>query len=283
MLILSLFLAWCLPHASDGIASTNCYSNVHGGFTREQWPHCVQIAENTNIQVYSGKTADGNFVKLGMHVIGHSGAWSSLATAGNGGMKGARMIVVRKKSGEWVAEDRYSQDYAEPQLHNDQDVKLLFAQEESGGTSWGVLLPLDACKTAVNGLETDYPLSEDVYRWMLFALGSTHDFAYHGSTRGQFHANLISGSPQKRIMPANAEELDLNMPNVDISSSGGKDDTNPYICASFDLSKVMPSRDWNSKHHAIKFAPLIQSKYVHHIILYACDTQRGFSRPVINT
>ena len=45
--------------------------------------------------MYFGPSADGDYMKLGMYVENHNG-WSSLGIGGNGGMKGAQQIVVRK-------------------------------------------------------------------------------------------------------------------------------------------------------------------------------------------
>lgn len=41
---------------------------------------------------YFGPSADGDFMKLGLHVDSHSG-WSALAVGGNGGMKGAQQLL----------------------------------------------------------------------------------------------------------------------------------------------------------------------------------------------
>jgi len=61
-------------------------------------------------------------------------------------MKGSSQIVVRRgdnEGDEWVAEDMYSFDYTKPIIDTQQDVQLLFAQQDdvTGETAWGVVVP----------------------------------------------------------------------------------------------------------------------------------------------
>ena len=60
-------------------------------------------------------------------------------------MKGSSQIVVRRGENEeeWVAEDTYSFDYTKPIADVQQDVQLLFAQQDdvTGETAWGVVVP----------------------------------------------------------------------------------------------------------------------------------------------
>lgn len=258
---------------SSKIAAAACYDNAQV-FKQSEWPNCHEVS--TSLYVYSGKS--GDFMKLGMDLKGHTGAWSALATAGNGGMKGARMIVVRKDtSSAWIAEDRYSQDYVTPSLYSKQDVHLMFAKEANGGTSWAVLLPINACKSMENGFETNYPLSDDVNRWMLWAIGSSHSFGYHKS-RGQFQTNLLSGP---KITPSTAghDTVDIVMPDVPVvTAAGGSDAKNPYICVIVDLQKLT-SRNLTLKQHVSKFSPILDAdskQYVHHMVLFGCNTNQGF-------
>lgn len=83
-------------------------------------------------------------------------------------MKGASQIVVRKDdtTGDWIAEDRNSADYVTPSLDEQQDVQLLFAQqdEDSGETAWGVVIPQNSCDE--DGF--DYAI-EDRNTFMLWA------------------------------------------------------------------------------------------------------------------
>jgi hypothetical protein len=246
-------------------ADVTCFDG-NGRFTEAQWPFCQKVHDD--VLVYYGPSADASFLKLGLYANGHSG-WSALAFAGNGGMKGAQQFVVRQHGGAWVAEERYSTDYALPQMQETQDLTLIFASDENGGTAWGLLLPLTSC-----GAGERYPV-EDVSRWMHWALGTSHSFAYHGSERGQFHANLISGPPTLPDV-SGLDEVDVLMPNVDVVlGQGGTDASNPYICGIFDLAQLLPAgKNVSDKHHVVKFAPKLSAsseQYVHHMILYSCD------------
>ena len=60
---------------------------------------------------------------------------------------------------------------------------------------------------------------------------------------------------------------------------GGNDAKNPYICGIFDLSQMgvfgTNGLSIDSKHHVAMFSPVLDAdstKYVHHMILYACDS-----------
>jgi len=257
---------------STTTAAAGCYDNPEV-FKQSEWPHCHQVS--SSLCVYSGKS--GDFMKLGMDVAGHSGGWSALSIAGNGGMKGARMIVVRKDTGgAWIAEDRYSQNYVTPTPFETQDVHLMFAKETNGGTSWGVLLPIDSCKPKANGFETNYPLTDDINRWMLWATGHSHTFGYHKG-RGQFRVNLLSGS---KLPPSTIghETAQILMPNASVVlGEGGQHAANPYICVILDLQNLT-SRNLTIKHHVSQFEPILDpnsKQYVHHMILYGCDVEHG--------
>ena len=82
-------------------------------------------------------------VMLGLHALEDVKGWSSLALSGNGGMKGASQIVVRRDDDDkWVAEDMHSHDYVTPSVDESQDVQLIFAQQDelTGETAWGGLV-----------------------------------------------------------------------------------------------------------------------------------------------
>lgn len=215
--------------------------------------------------MYFGPSADGDFMKLGLHVDSHSG-WSALAVGGNGGMKGAQQFVVRQEGGEWIAEERYSADYVKPELQETQEIVLMFADEVNGSTSWGVLLPTRSC------LAGERYAMEDVGMFMHWALGYSHDFSYHKS-RGQFHTNLVGGpaaAPDMSSFPSST----MTMPDVLVEHQGEGDSRNPYLCGIFDLAEVLPSGlNSSDKHHVAKFAPVLataSAKYVHHMILFEC-------------
>lgn len=243
------------------LAASVCYDGG-GGFTVANWPRCVEASEN--LSVYSGLSQDGQFVKLGMHAVGHSKGWSAVGYAGNGGMKGASQVVVRiGTDGNWVAEDRFSLDYVTPTLDAKQDIKLIFAADNGQNTSWGVILPKDSC-------DIDDYATENVSRTFLWALGSSHDFNQH-TARGQFHANLISGiTPFAPLTGVTSVSLRMNTTVV----SASNDAANPYICGIFDLRVLIPAQNFSNKVHVAKFSPFLNpssSAYVHHMILYGCS------------
>lgn len=264
-MIKTLLLALWVSKAS---AVTCEYKDM---FTASNWPICHIVSEN--ITLYSGLSVDGQFLKLGMHIANHKDGWSSIAFGGNGGMKGASSIVVRKVDGEWVAEDRYSTDYVTPTMDPEQDVRLIFASETDHDTKWAVLLPLKSCHAQ------DYAIY-DVSQYLLWALGSKHQFTQHEfNMRGQFHANLISKPPAKATVDLKSFMLhNIVMQDVHVKIVDGdveSDPTNPYICTVVDLNQAIPEHNFTTnKFHVTRFSPSLTpgaKDYVHHIILYECD------------
>jgi len=209
---------------------------------------------------------------LGLHALEGVNGWSILALSGNGGMKGASQIVVRRDDDdEWVAEDMHSHDYITPLIDESQDVQLIFAQQDelTGETAWGVVLPKDSCD------ESDYHI-DDKKRFMLWAYGQTHDFYFHSNNRGQFLANLLAPPPE----PVSFDEYDkmaLTMPNVPVvRGESGMDPTNPFICSYFDLDVMGKEFGFssNDKIHMVGYDVDAESgneKYLHHMVLFECD------------
>lgn len=80
---------------------------------------------------------------------------------------------------------------------------------------------------------------------MLWAVGNSHDFAYHAQ-RGQFQANLLQ-APAEPSSTEGLSSVDLRMPNVTVvMGEGGEDETNPYICSYFDLEAISSEQDFST-------------------------------------
>lgn len=211
---------------------------------------------------------------LGLHAMEGVTGWSSLAPAGNGGMKGASQIVVRQdESGTWIAEDRHSFEYAQPSMDEQQDVQLLFAQQddETGATSWGVVIPQNSCDAPF-----DYAIEQKDMP-MLWAFGDEHDFFYHkGSNRGQFTANLMAAPPVVPDLTA-YPSIDLVMPNVEVVRGEPElDPKNPFICSYFDLQELGKDQGFGAddKIQMVGYEPIIQEgneEYIHHLTLFTCE------------
>eukprot|EP00971_Amphidinium_carterae_P146128 2896311-Amphidinium_carterae.1 len=60
---------------------------------------------------------------IGVHAVNHDG-WVGIGLNGNGGMRGASMVVVRQEREVWVAEGRYSHGYELRLMDQQQDVTL---------------------------------------------------------------------------------------------------------------------------------------------------------------
>lgn len=267
-MIFKAALLWATIAAStfQGASAAGCFQDG-APFHPDDWNYCQKITDT----IFMYYTPLDDTVTLGMHVTEGSKGWTALATAGNGGMKGASQIVVRKEAGDWIAEDRYSMDYTTPTLDEQQDVQLLFAQqdEDVGETAWGVLIPQNSCD------EQDYDI-EDKTIFMLWAMGSSHNFGYHFDNRGQFMANLLA-PPKELPSTEELDHIDFVMPNVPVvMGEGGNDPTNPYICTYFDMHEL--GRELNftgdDKVHVTRFSPVLDEnseKYVHHMVVMGCQ------------
>lgn len=251
-IVASLFLAAAAAAPlSTGAALAGCFENARH-FHPSDWTYCQPITEDV-FMYYTPLEEEGN-VMIGLHVTQESYGWSALAFGGNGGMKGASEIVVRQnEENEWIVEDRYSNDYVTPLLDDQQDAKLIFANQTADGeTSWGVLVPMNSCDE-----DHDYPI-EDVRGYMLWALGDGHDFGFHGTQRGQFHANVLR-APKEDPSTEGQEFVDMRMPDVSVETGeGGSDPTNPYICSYFDLEALSEGRyGAGEKIHITRFSPIL--------------------------
>merc|ERR1712038_150140 len=92
----------------------------------------------------------------------------------------------------------------------------------------------------------------------------SHDFSYHGASRGQFHANLVSG-PVTPPDFSGLDTVDLLMSNVELVSA--RDPNNAYKCQVFDLGQLLgDGRDVANKQHVIKMGAKLNAQtgqYVH--------------------
>ena len=169
-----------------------CFDDATSPFDPTDWTYCQKIPSDSH-EMYMYYTPLEDTVLIGFHAHEDTEGWTALGINGNGGMKGATFIVVRRDDdGTWIAEDRFAEDYAMPALDERQDVKLLFAEQESGQTAWGVAIPMSSCDADGN----DYDIL-DKNQAMLWAVGNDHSFGYHAK-RGQYAANLLQ-APNERV------------------------------------------------------------------------------------
>ena len=180
MKLLTAILQLMAATPAAATETVGCYKNAP--FDQDDWMYCQAI--NDSLYMYYTPTEDT--IMPGLHATKNAPGWTALAFGGNGGMKGASQIVVRRDdtTDEWKAEDRHSMDYTMPTLDAQQDVRLLFAlqDEQDGQTAWGVMIPKNSCDP------DDYDI-QDKRMYMHWALGSDHTFGYH-TARGQFHASM---------------------------------------------------------------------------------------------
>ena len=133
------------------VAAGGCFDPATSPFDSSDWSHCQPIPSDTH-ELYLYYTPLEDTVLLGFHALDDTDGWTALGINGNGGMKGATFIVVRQESdGTWIAEDRHAEDYEMPSLDEQQDVRLLFAEQENGQTAWGVAVPKNSCDLDGNG------------------------------------------------------------------------------------------------------------------------------------
>mmetsp|Transcript_39423 Transcript_39423/g.82921 ORF Transcript_39423/g.82921 Transcript_39423/m.82921 type:complete len:745 (+) Transcript_39423:77-2311(+) len=253
--------------ANESSGDDGCFPD-NSPFHPDDWTYCQEITDT--LRMYYTPLEDT--IMMGLHATEGVFGWSSLAPSGNGGMKGAAQIVVRKDdSEEWIAEDRYSFDKVTPSMDEQQDVQLLFAQqdEDTGETSWGVVIPQDSCDEPY-----DYAIeNKDIM--MLWAFGASHSFTFHEG-RGQFMANLMNLPPVKPDLKK-YDHIDLLMDNVSVVRGEPElDPTNPFICTYFDLQELGRESGFtqDDKIQMVGYEPNIQEgneEYIHHLTLFTCE------------
>ncbi|CAE7838895.1 moxd2 [Symbiodinium sp. CCMP2592] len=253
---------FCLLALGLADASSACDSRG-GHFMQEDWPFCVDLVPGI-LMCYG---VSGDFLKLGLSVSPELNAgWSALAFGCNGGMKGAQQFVVRKVEGRFIAEERYAETFATPQLQPVQEVQLIFASEQSGHIEWGILLPRKSCA------EGERYAIEDVLV-MQWAIGAGHDFFFH-TRKGSFSVDLLSAPKVPELSLHSGKMLTVRMPNILLNATTSSRDR--YFCGFFDLKQLAPAGlDMDVKNHVAAFFPEGDSTFlpymVHHVILLWCE------------
>jgi len=195
---------------------------------------------------------NGDNVIIALNLRGNKGGWLGFGVSVNGGMKGADIATFSYSAGEYVLEDRYATEYAEPAVDDLQNLELLDFILDDTQTTVVYSRAIKSCD-----VDQDVPILSGGTQ-VIFAFGSTSRPSYHGTSNRGTKTLYFFREPTVPQMPDDAQVVEILSPLYEIPS---KDTT--YTCS----SHVLPS---DKKYHVIQWRPLVNSSLIHHLVLYGC-------------
>lgn len=114
----------------------------------------------------------------------------------------------------------------------------------------------------------DVTISLSRAQWVIFAHGTTNEFAFHGDNRGQ--KQLFLGTPKVEFdnnLPADTQKINIVSPPVTVPSN----ETTMYCYSLHELPSDKP-------YHIVREEPIITSPRAHHLILYICSGDSQIAR-----
>ncbi|KAJ3125101.1 hypothetical protein HK098_000603 [Nowakowskiella sp. JEL0407] len=237
--------------------AAQCFSD----FTRATFANCSLISEKFAVHW----TVEGDSIKLGFQVDQVNATnpnWFAFGISESGGMRGTDIVaIVKADSGNWEASDRFSKEYETPVVDSHQDWTLVQApQAGKDGKSVTAVVSrkLKTCDADDYDIETgNQPV--------VWAIGSSATFGYHGQNRGNGYITFIESAQQKAdavalqaIDHSTYRNLTVQMPNIPVSTNATS-----YQCVNFETPA-------DKKYHIVEFYPKIDTKFIHHIVIYQC-------------
>ncbi|EDO44959.1 predicted protein, partial [Nematostella vectensis] len=214
------------------------------------------------VKLYWNVNHDESSVKFALRV--QATGWVGFGiSAGTGNMVGSDVVMGWVKDGKGYLQDRYADSKSLPSLDSSQDWHLLESSEENGFTTLSFHRKFYTCDTKDNKIE-------DGSVRVVYSYHDTKDpdisddstFLYH-SARGSRTLILLNVHKKKPQLPAQLSHFDLRH-NLTIPSR-----LTSYMCKPFEFPQPA------SKHHIVKYMPLINSKNlgrVHHMLVYGCHS-----------
>jgi hypothetical protein len=157
----------------------------------------------------------------------------------------------------------FSYDYVTPEEDDHQDVDLLDHGVVDGKRYFTFERDIKPCDT-----ENDFDIVNEPQRIMwAYGLGDS-GFSYHSAKqRGTEYVNLLN-SAADNLPDEGIQIVDLLMNKYPIPPR-----RTTYVCQQFEIPHDVP-------YHMIKFEPITDSKYMHHIIAMGCGKLYGDEIPV---
>jgi hypothetical protein len=194
--------------------------------------------------------------------------WIGFGLSPNGQMPGSDVVIGWIDGSNTYFHDRYAVGRYTPPIDPVQNWFLTNAEQEDGYTILEFWRNFTSCDTA-NDLDILFETARIVYSWNdnKPTVNGPNSFTFERHTnQGQNSVNLIGGLPNPPTITENTESFvagvnEIPMPNVSTT----------YWCAAIRL----PSEVIQDEKYIIKLSPHITSgneQYVHHILVYSCDS-----------
>eukprot|EP01120_Amphizonella_sp_Union-15-10_P003465 TRINITY_DN13883_c0_g1_i1.p1 TRINITY_DN13883_c0_g1~~TRINITY_DN13883_c0_g1_i1.p1 ORF type:complete len:538 (+),score=55.78 TRINITY_DN13883_c0_g1_i1:127-1740(+) len=176
----------------------------------------------------------------------------------SGSMPGADIVTGTVINGVASVQDRFSLAYVMPKEDSCQNWVLISGVEQNGKT-------IIEIKRKFNTQDTqDREIVEGENR-IIYAIGSSDTFSYHGTNRGASIINFLNPTESIQIKNVSADATAVfTMPNFNVPSK-----STSYICKSFSLPTLTDG-------HVVQIDPIIvkypgKADFVHHMLIHVCE------------
>ncbi|KAI8812695.1 PHM/PNGase F domain-containing protein [Cladochytrium replicatum] len=197
----------------------------------------------------------------------NSAGWLAVGFSETNGMKGADIALgYVNPSGQFVLEDRFTEDFVAPIVDTRQDLTLTGSWHTNAYTAFTFSRPTKAgCN---NTQDRDLYVEPNSQQHVLVAFGTSMSFAQHAPTdRTSALVDLNSPTDAAAELLMNPPVGDLNLIPFNIISPNT---TVPARETAYCYSYFEAPTD--AKYHVIQELPVIHDPRVHHLVIYVCDT-----------
>ncbi|KAJ3123574.1 hypothetical protein HK098_001829 [Nowakowskiella sp. JEL0407] len=259
-----LFISFGFLCCSTPSLAAKCFQD----FSTSNFTNCELLSEKFALHW----SIIGEDIKLGFQVDQNTTAksssfsWFAFGVSESGGMRGTDIVAILKNdAGVWEASDRFSREYEMPQADSHQDWTLV--QPPQIGASGTSVIAVVSRKLKTCDVD-DLEIVRGYAHAIVWAIGTSETFGYHGPNRG--NARLVFGESEKqKAQAASLQGLDrssyrnltLLMPNITMSTN-----ETSYQCFNFETPA-------DNKYHVVEYSPKIDNRFIHHIVIYQCQSK----------
>ncbi|KAJ3186145.1 hypothetical protein HK101_009711 [Irineochytrium annulatum] len=238
-----------------GVAAATCWTNL----PKAQFANCANVTPSFVLHWNVDPAAGVMTFGVDMDIPSNSNPWIGVGLSDAGGMRGADLwlLLQHPENNTWYIQDSYSADFATPVADAQQDVVLLTPPAPStSNIVYTFARAIDSCDPQ------DKVLDMGVVSNVVWAHGSSASrFSQHAAQdRGTFRTILYDdpNAPAVPPDPSDVQHYEMMMGAIPVPPTAG------YICSHF----TTPS---DATYHVIEYEGVAQSKYLHHILVFACN------------
>ncbi|GJP60413.1 hypothetical protein CLOP_g17637, partial [Closterium sp. NIES-67] len=204
--------------------------------------------------------------------------WLAIGISEIGSMVGSDALVawVAETEGRVYATDRFIFDKSGPALDAQQDWHVLGGSQATNQSTGDTWTTVHAWRKLDTGDCNDRPIVPGKLHNLIWAIGSTDDVSYHGSTP---EADAAGRRPRSQGVLAGPQQQQQQESMLKFTVSGYRVPTNhtTYQCKVVDVPLKV-------KTHAVEWGAVLNSTHisaVHHAFLYGCKPEEYASLPPV--